>query len=250
MELQLSLAFYLSDKSLLHDPVIHIGGYLNFSKKFTLQGNDEKTLIWSEDIKFPEIDEDFNLRDEMMQSEEDFISYENYVPIGTETIDELMKIMGFDLCEYEMISYIRDELYMNGSLDSLKRRCFDGRIESLYSDLKPILDKRLIQFWNKETKKYNRKTDEKVASLRSVLLELKDKNIEGQRHIDSIITDPEEVPYEEIHQLAKIIIPLLSSLMLLNTPSKVKAQEMKEMEAHLKHMVPMLENMIHETYMM
>jgi len=185
-----------------------------------------------------------------MQSEEDFISYENYVSTGKETFDELMKIMGFDLCEYEIISYIRDELYMNGSLDSVKKRCFDSRLDTLYSDLNRILDKRLLQLWNKESKKYNRKTDEKVASVRSILLELKDKNIQGQRHLDSIITDPEEVPYEEIHQLTKIIIPLLSSLMLLNTPSKVKAKEMNEMIEHLKHMFPRLENMIHETYMM
>ena len=241
IEDELNQTFFASDKKLLRDPMIHIGGFLQVSKKVALKSNSEGvSLIWRSNEEIPACggDEIDGFEDEDAR-----------IYIGNvKTLKDALEVMGYDLDEDELTAYIREELYNNGSFENFRNRCFDDRCELMYPELGPIFEGKIRSLWEKEQKKYDKKADEKIAELRKVILEIKDTSIKWQRMMDKSITSIDDVPLEEIKELAKIIIPITNSLTLLNKPSKVSPIEIKHLKMAVDKIKPIIEENIVEVY--
>ena len=269
---QLSEAFYIADKSLLEQPVIHLGGFLNFSEKVEMVNNDSNTILWEVDREYVpparsllnesidkfsvddgNIDEDFMDMINNVVGELDPESLEQFTELlmnedndrgknKLKKLDDILEYMGYNLGEEELIAYMRDELYSGSDkLETVKNRCYDDRDE-FYPEVSEKLHILTDKLWKKVKKSYNVFADKRVAELRHRLLELNDKNNKWQRNIDGsdgkVTLD--DIPKKLFDVILEMTPQLMFLLIDLNKPNKLKAKDIKLMETMIDQAVPIM----------
>ena len=261
---QLSEAFYMADRTLLEKPVIHIGGFLGFSKEIEMVNVEATTLFWEKNRKFTSPKRSLlNEKLDMFQEEDiDVFNDEIFgdkfsdilddelsqntagkLPVNKQkslrTLDSILEYMGYSLGKGEVEGYMRDELYSGGNdLKNVLNRCYDNRDE-YYPEAAQKLYVQTEKLWEKVKKNYNVFADKRIGKLRSQVLELSDKNLKWLRNIDSSGVSFSDIPNELVDSLMEITAQLMHLITDFNKPNKFKEKDIKQMERMLEQTFPM-----------
>jgi len=261
----------LNGYNLMDTPPIHIGGLLAQSKKLFLTPCKRRVLFWPETGKSPnELADEYGpdsfgmpggMMDDMAQmlgpegleaiangdlSIDDMNALAESMGFGDQKLDEdsfdgLMHIMGFSLGEEEFAAYVRDELFSGGkSLDNVKERCFDERIPAYYSDLEPQLDGYCQNIWDSVVKTYNRFSDDEAGKIRHTVLQILEKHVAWMRSIEQYVDSPDDLPYNEVMELAEITNMMSQSVVVLNNDDGVTKQDVKTFTKMLGKLEPVV----------
>ena len=183
---QLSEAFYISDSSMLKNPPVHLGGFLNYSNKIELVNVDKDTLLWQKGIKFVQpglamlnnkLDEfgendffdEIGITEDMIQeaigekiSKEEINNLKNLFldkvhgsSKKLNSLDNVLEYMGYNFDKHEVEAYMRDELFSGTKeLKNVMKRCYDDR-DAVYPDAAPKLYEYTEKLWEKVSRDYN-----------------------------------------------------------------------------------------------
>jgi hypothetical protein len=244
IEEEISTALIFNADYLLEHPVIHIGGFLAFSKKYSLKPLGHEAIIWHKDEDpefFEDDDEDIDF-DEMMDMMEDEMSN----PPDLDSMDSILKFMGYDFSEAEVEAYMRDELFHGGNAsENVWERCFDERIGKFpeYKVYEDALDKLFGELWEDVSSSYNLFADNKNGQIREKALLIKDKQTRWMRDLSNCITDLSELP-KEFTELAQVSGFLSEMLAFLNdTEETIPKKESKQMLSALNAFSTMVDTM-------
>jgi len=263
--------------NLMDYPPIHIGGMLAQSKVLSLKPCKRRVLFWTDDQKHPEeLAEEFGptsfgtglpeglgmalpagmedmITPDMLDavangnlSIDDMNALAESMGFGDQKLDEnsfdgLMHIMGFSLGEEEFAAYVRDELFSGGkSLDKVKERCFDERIPAYYSDLEPQLDGYCQNIWDSVVKTYNRFSDDEAGKIRHKVLQILHSHVKWMRSIEQYVDSPDDLPYNEVMELAEITNMMSQSVVVLNDDDGVTKQDVKTFTKMLGKLEPVV----------
>lgn len=182
----LAMAFVLGGEKLLSDPPSNWLDAVKNSKKYQIQPglSAEKALVWSNKGLHEYLTDAIqsSLDDEMEEIDEDFDFFSESAVGRQETMENLMKVMEFDLCPTDIKAYMLDAIHCGGDLDEVKNRCFDGRLEE-YPDLIPILERELEILWRKAKNTPAAVRTLPCVKFRHDLLKLKDRQLAFVREL-------------------------------------------------------------------
>ncbi len=232
LEKEVAIALILNGDFLLNNPVIHLGGWLGMTKKIRIKPLMDKSILWNKDSE-PESPDDKNLFDDM-----DFDDVLNRMEKNMsekpdpDSMDGIMKYMGFEFVEDEIEAYMRDELFGGGnSWENVWARCLDSRIEeepnleAYKLDLKTLFNK----LWEKVAGTYNRFADDRYGKLRNKVLKIRDHQIAWMRNLGEFIEDLSLFNEAEFLELAKISIMIFDMTLMLNdVDESVSKKELKQ----------------------
>ncbi len=194
---QLSLAFFYMGKDLLKFPGIHIGGFLQQSKKVEITSLGLTTMLW----KKGEAPED------SIPMDEEFYSW---IATGnSDSLDSIFQDIGLGITEGEIEAYIRDELYREAEkakIENVLERCFpqsplffyDGKQEKEF-------DRLIKKLWKSVKKKYNIFQDKGASECRTMLLKILDDYKTWLRSFDHLSELPENFPKKEMVTLTQMM---------------------------------------------
>jgi hypothetical protein len=242
---QLAATLMLNADFLLSNPVLHIGGFLALSKEYSLKSvNDGYALIWDNDSE-PELNYDFEMDfDEFEAIMEDSMAE----PPSIESLDDILRYMGFDLSQDEIEAYTRDELFHGGtSYQNVMKRCLDERVAEFpeYEVYAVALDEHFSSIWADISVSYNRFADGNNGKIRAKALQIKDKQTIWMRSFNTIFTDITQFP-ESFMELAKSSGYLSQILVMLNNCDTLSSKEYQQMIATLDAFAAMNENMMND----
>ncbi|MHB9139289.1 MAG: hypothetical protein ACYC4Q_07800 [Victivallaceae bacterium] len=220
IEAFLSRAFFLSDHSLLESPSSMPVNLLNKRDYLSLDVSESgSALIW-------EKDREFDLMDMDDWDEEELESDENFPDEEESGLDKLLQIMGFATNDEELAAYMRDELFSGGnSLDNVKKRCLDNRIEQHYPDLQKEFNKEILSLWKTVKKEYNIFRDNPQGKIRKKGLEILDAHTEWIRTLDSANVTPDRQLESKLKEIMQVIGPVTGLVLFLNTEQKLSQKE-------------------------
>jgi len=220
IEAFLSRAFFLSDHSLLESPSSMAVNLLNKRDDLYLAVSESgSALIWEKDREFDLMDmEDWD--DEDFESDEDFPDEED------SELDKLLQIMGFATTDAELAAYMRDELFSGGdSLDNVKKRCFDNRVEQHYPNFQKEFDKEILSLWKTVKKEYNIFRDNPQGKIRKKALEILDAHTEWMRALDSADVIPDRQLESKLKEIMQVIGPVTGLVLFFNAEQKLPQKE-------------------------
>ncbi len=223
-------AFYYAGKALLKYPAYSWLDAVRTSKKFSLQTYKGRLYVWEKD----------KLQDYMSKAvQQEEIAYNEYLkeldeefpePENPEEMefDDMARMMGFNLDEDILLAYMLDALHFNGSLEDVRERCFDERVENGYPELAERFDKILDELWDEV-----KGTDSGVRTMESVklrheLLKLKDREIAFIRALDKLENfDKENLHSARFIALGKLLSALDEFIVQLGTAPFASNKEFK-----------------------
>ncbi|MCF6177254.1 MAG: hypothetical protein L3J71_15970 [Victivallaceae bacterium] len=239
---QLAATLLLNADFLLKTPVLHIGGFLALSKEYSLKSLNGQAIIWDVDSE-PELDEDFGMDFEELEA---MMDNDMSDPPDVDSLEGILRYMGFDFSEEEVEAYIRDELFHGGdSYKNVMKRCLDGRVAEFteYQAYAEELDKHFSSIWDDISVSYNRFADGHNGKIRAKALHIKDQQTAWMRKLSSSVTDISDLP-DSFVELAKTSGYISQILVMLNDYDMLSAKEYKQMEATLDAFEVMSESMM------
>ena len=227
---EVAIALINNADYLLSNPVIHIGGFLALSQKYSLTHIEGDGIIWFHGEEPPSLDDENIDFDDVMQSVEDDMSS---LP-DKDSMESIFKFMGFDFVDAEIEEYMRDELFNGGtSPESAWERCLDDRINIVpeYLEYQKPLKSLFNKMWKKVSKSYNRFTDETKGKIRKRALEVKDGQTKWMRELIDIVQDYQDLDDDGFRELAQISGMISQILISLNGDDKeISKKEAKQFE--------------------
>jgi hypothetical protein len=224
---EIAIALLCNADYLLKNPVIHIGGFLALSSKFTLSEIDGEGIIWFADEAPPRSGDEMDLDDLM-----DLMEEARTTPPDTDSMDGILKYMGFDFIELEIEAYMRDELFNGGnSSEKVWNRCFDERIDDLPEllEYKQPLQKLFNRMWKSVSDSYDHRADKIRGNIRERFLQIKDQQTEWMRGLDEMVNDPRMLDNDDFMELAQMSNTVTQILLSLNNGDyDISKKEMKQ----------------------
>ncbi|MFA7230782.1 MAG: hypothetical protein WC071_05890 [Victivallaceae bacterium] len=222
IEAFLSRAFFYSDHSLLQAPSSMLVNVLNQHDDLYLEISAEgNAIIWEKDREFElveeEEDEDFEFdEDEDEEFAEEF------------RLDELFKTMGFSISANELEAYMRDELFGGGdSLERVKKRCFDDRVEQHYPELKKEFNQEIKELWETVKSEYNIFQDNPQGKIRKKALEFADMHTAWIRKLDMNAIDINDSLKKDLTKIFELLGPVYGLIALLNDDQVIEPKQVK-----------------------
>ncbi len=225
---------------LIKNPVINIGGFLALSKKYSLKPLSGGAIFWDNDSE-PVVETGFDFDDF-----EAMIDEELSEPPDTDSLEGILRYMGFDLGVDEVEAYIRDELFHGGnSYQAVMQRCLDDRVAKFpeYEVYTAPLDEHFSLLWDEISASYNRFADGNNGKIRAKALQIKDKQATWMRGLDNSGIDISELP-EAFMELAESSRYISEILLFLNQDEQLPPKEYKQLVMTLDAFDTMVETMI------
>ena len=242
MSEQLAAALVLNADFLLKNPVLHIGGFLALSKEYSLKPVNGYVLFWDADSE-PELDDDFEMDFDELES---IMDNDMGTPPDTNSLDGILRYMGFDFSQDEVEAYTRDELFHGGtSYENVVQRCLDDRVAAFpeYEVYTDALNRHFSTIWDEISASYNRFADGNNGKIRAKALQIKDRQTTWMRNLSNIVTDISQLP-ESFIELAKSSGYLSQILVMLNDCDTLSPKEYKQLEVTLDAFETMSETMM------
>ena len=226
----IAAAFYYAGKALLKDPAYNWLDTVRLSEIFSLQTFEGRLFIWEKD----------KLQDYMQKAVEwEHAAYNQYMDEMNEELfefddpdemefNDIVRIMGFNLDEDILLACMLDALHFNGTLDDVKKRCFDERIERDYPEPAERFNEILDELWDEAKDMDPKVRTMESAKLRHELLKLKDREMAFIRALDkSENFDPENLHSDEFMVLGKLLSTLDAFIVQVGTQPFTSNKEFK-----------------------
>lgn len=243
---ELTIALICHADFLIKNPVINIGGFLALTKKYSLKPLSTGALFWYADSD-PKIDDDLDINFDDLAT---IIKNDMSDLPDVDSLDAILRYMGFDFREDEVEAYIRDELFHGGkSYKNVMQRCLDDRVSAFpeCETYAKALDKHFALIWENVSASYNRFADGNNGKIRAQALRIKDQQTTWMRNLSTIVTDIRELP-KSFMELAKASGHISQILVMLNECDSLSAKEYQQMVATLDAFEVMSENMMHDIH--
>jgi len=208
----------MGETSLMETPSMHIGGFLSWSRNVGIKKMGTGSILWRKD---EDPDHELDLGD----FQGDLINTGS-----TDSLDSILEDLGVSLCQSEIESYMRDELFKgNDKLDCVIDRCFKSRILEFYDERQNKAFKKYLQdLWKSIKHNYNPFQDQQRGEIRRRILQIIDKQLQWLRSLDKKNMLPGSLPGMEMITLAESSGML--NQMLIALESEASMPDKKELD--------------------
>lgn len=196
---QLSIAFFKSGKEFTKNPFLHVGGFLEMSKKIEMSPMGMTEIFWRKN-EVPEDSIDF-----------DNVEYQIGMTGNTESLDGILQDLGVAINEQIIEAFMRDELYSaRNDFSNVLERCFQGQTFSFYDkEQEKCFEELLIVLWDETRKNYNLFCDKKAGVFRAKSLTILESYYKWLNHLDKENIEEKYCPKRETLSLGEIQVMLM-----------------------------------------
>jgi hypothetical protein len=215
LEEQIAHAYYYAGSPVLKTPPLHLGGFLDSSRRVNFVTLGIETRLWRE-----------------TRVDVSDLGFQNLpAPAGvTGSLDAILEDLGVALTETEVEAYMRDELFRRKeNLDAVLERIFADRIIPFVSeDQTNAFGRYCKKLWNRIKRSYNYFADQLPGKARSRILLLLDNHYAWMRGLDIHEMSDSDLPLQEITAMGQAVEFLVGNLDLLNQKNVGKEDEIKK----------------------
>ncbi|MDR1316835.1 MAG: plasmid pRiA4b ORF-3 family protein [Spirochaetales bacterium] len=215
LEEQVAYAYYYAGASVLKEPPLHLGGFIDSSPRVNFVAFGMETRLWRE-----------------TRIEVSDLGYPGQAaPTGaTGSLDAIFEDLGVALTETEVQAYMRDELFQRReNPDAVLERIFADRFIPFFSEEQMNDFVRYFKkLWNRVKRNYNYFADQLAGKARSSILLILDNHYTWMKNLEIREMRDSDLPAQEISSLSQVTEFLLENLDLLNRKSAGREEEIRK----------------------
>ncbi|MFQ3621883.1 MAG: hypothetical protein SNJ78_13185, partial [Spirochaetales bacterium] len=214
VEEQIAYAYFYAGKKVLHSPPLHLGGFIESCSFIHFVDVGTEVRLWHSP----------NIPSEDLLASAGSDPNKNPSPV-----QDLLLEMGIPLTEGAIVAYIRDALYHGITSPELVLQRMFGHVSSYDSPRqKEAFENFFFNLWKRVKRSYNALTDQPVAEIRDIILQLIDKHINWIHSLNDRNIDPQQLPQQKFMHASKLIAFLQELLVVLNVKNAGVSNALQE----------------------
>ena len=221
MEETIAYAMFYAGRSILNNPSLHLGGFVQESDFVDFVPFGPDTCLWQ---KGP--------ADRVSTARR----HRPRLPRGDDdSMDAILADLGLSLSSEEVEAYMRDQLFLrHSSIQEVMDRIAGGNALTFHDNLQhAAFDGFVEELWGRLQTSYNYFADQTSGRLRNRALEILDTHLTWLRALDQSGTSFEEIPGQEMATLGQTVAQLSELLAALNRTENIPQDEYETMEQAL-----------------
>ncbi len=222
MEEVITYALFYAGREQLARPALHLGGFLEKSRKVDLVAVGTDTCLWRKGENPEKVIAAQSL-EESPRGDDD-------------CLEAILDDLGLSLSSEEIEAYMRDELYgSGGDLRRVLSRCLQGRPVRFYSRAQEKAFHRFLhQMWEEVQRSYDPLADGTAGKLRQRALQIYDDHLMWMRSLDTRGFTPGDLPVRSLFEIGQAVGQIGQLLAALNHIQSISDDEFQTMEEVLR----------------
>ncbi len=222
MEEVLAYAFFFAGKGAMEEPSLHLGGFLEASRKVDLVTIGTDTCLWRRG-EAPDQGIAAGDAEEGPRGDDD-------------CLEAILDDLGLSLSPQEIEAYMRDELFQEGrDLRRVMDRCLQGRPVRFYSRAQERAFHRFLRdMWAEVQQAYDPDADRTAGRLRQRALQIYDDHLMWMRSLDTRGFRPGDLPVRSLFEIGQAVGQIGQLLTALNHIHHIPDAEFRTMEEVLQ----------------